>query len=325
MTRVKIWHKIAMVGSAVLVLFGVLYLYMVSPNAIDKKGTEILLIAECLFLCICAIENRNDKQKKKTPLSEIAHLFVDYRFLLKQLVGRDFAVKYKRSYLGFLWTVINPLMTMIVMSTVFAYVFKIQTEYYSVYLIIGNVVFNCFSEATQLALASVVGSGQLIKKVYMPKCIFPISKVLFSFINFLITLIPVAIVMIYYRISVSPLILLLPIVLVCLFVFSLGIGLLMATLQVSLRDTQYLYGIVLTLWTYLTPLFYTMESLSPSMQKVMVYNPMYIYIDAVRQLLIYHTLPNQWQMFGGLLYAIVAFIIGLSVFYKHQDKFILHI
>lgn len=321
----KIWHKIGAIGSVILLVFGFLYLHMVSPNAIDKRGTEIVLFMEVCFFGLCFLENRNDKLGKKSPLNEIAHIFVDYKFLLKQLVGRDFAVKYKRSYLGFLWTIINPLMTMIVMSAVFAYIFRIQTEYYSVYLIIGNVVFNYFSEATQLALSSVVGSGQLIKKVYMPKYIFPISKILFSFVNFLITLIPVAMVMLYYRIKVTSLILLLPIILACLFVFSLGIGLLMATLQVSLRDTQYLYGIVLTLWTYLTPLFYTMDSLSPSMQSVMVYNPMYIYIDSVRQVLIYHTLPGQWQMFGGMLYAIISLVIGLRVFYKHQNKFILHI
>ena len=321
----RIWHKIGTVGSIILLLFGALYLYMVSPTAIDRRGVEIILLIECAFVALCIIEDNKDKKGIRSPLNEIAHIFVDYKFLLKQLVGRDFAVKYKRSYLGFLWTIINPLMTMIVMSAVFAYVFRIQTEYYSVYLIIGNVVFNCFGEATQLALMSVVGSGQLIKKVYMPKYIFPISKVLFSFVNFLITLIPVAIVMLYYRISISPLILLLPVVAVCLFFFSLGIGLLMATLQVSLRDTQYLYGIVLTLWTYLTPIFYTMESLSPAMQKVMVFNPMYIYIDAVRELLVYHNLPGQWQMFGGLVYAVVSFVIGLFVFYKHQDKFILHI
>lgn len=321
----KIWHKIGIIGSIILLLFGGLYIYMLSPTLLDRKGLAIILIIECLFLALCIWENHKDKLGIKSPLNEIAHIFVDYKFLLKQLVGRDFAVKYKRSYLGFLWSVINPLMTMIVMSAVFAYIFRIQIEYYAVYLIIGNVVFNCFGEATQLALTSVVGSGQLIKKVYMPKYIFPISKVLFSFVNFLITLIPVAIVMIYYRISLTPLVLLLPIVLVSLFFFSLGIGLLVATLQVSMRDTQYLYGIVLTLWTYLTPIFYVADAISPAMQKIMVFNPMYIYLNSVRELLLYHTLPGQWELFGGVLYAIISFGIGLKVFYKHQDRFILYI
>lgn len=321
----KIWHKIEIGGSIFILLFGGIYLYFFAGGAIDKIGLGVMLAVECIFLTVCMIENRKDKNEKKSPLNEVAHIFIDYKFLLKQLVGRDFSVKYKRSYLGFLWTVINPLMTMIVMSTVFAYVFRIQIEYYALYLIIGNVVFNYFGESTQLALTSIVGSGQLIKKVYMPKCIFPLSKVMFSFVNFLITLIPVAIVMMYYRIPLTSYILVLPIVLLCLFLFSFGIGLVLATLQVTLRDTQYLYGILLTLWTYLTPIFYTMESLSPSMQKVMVYNPMYIYIDAVRKLLIYHTIPVSSQMFGGLLYAVVAFVIGIHVFYKHQNKFILHI
>ena len=114
----KIWHKIGAIGSVILLVFGFLYLHMVSPNAIDKRGTEIVLFMEVCFLGLCFLENRNDKLGKKSPLNEIAHIFVDYKFLLKQLVGRDFAVKYKRSYLGFLWTIINPLMTMIVMSAV---------------------------------------------------------------------------------------------------------------------------------------------------------------------------------------------------------------
>ena len=321
----KVWSKIAVLGSAFLLVFGCMYLYFFANCAIDVIGAEVLLAVEGIFLIICYVENRRDKMGKKSPLNEVAHIFIDYTFLLKQLVGRDFAVKYKRSYLGFLWTVINPLMTMIVMSSVFAYVFRVETEYYSLYLIVGNVVFNCFGEATQLALNSIVGSGQLIKKVYMPKYIFPLSKVLFSFVNFLITLIPVAIVMAYYRITLTPYVLLLPIVFVCIFFFSFGIGLVLATMQVKMRDTQYLYGILLTLWTYLTPIFYTADSLSPSMQKLMMYNPMYIYIDATRNLLIYHTIPVSSQMFLGFVYAMAAFIIGIYVFYKRQNKFILHI
>lgn len=322
----KIWRKVEVGGSIFIILFGGLYLYFLSANvAFWKQYIYILLTMEVVFLVVCEIENRRDCKGKKTPLNELVHVFMDYKFLLKQLVGRDFAVKYKRSYLGFLWAIIQPLMTMIVMSTVFAYVFRIQIEYYSVYLIMGNVIFNFFSEATQFALMSIVGSGQLIKKVYMPKCIFPLSKVMFSFVNFLITLIPVAIVMAYYRIPITRYIFILPIILVCIFFFSLGIGLVVATLQVSMRDTQYLYGILLTLWTYLTPIFYTMESLSPSMQKVMVFNPMYIYINAARELLIYHTLPEASQLLGGVLYAFLFFAIGIRVFYKKQKKFILHI
>ena len=322
----KVWRKIELCGSIFIILFGGLYLYFLrNKQMVGGEAVGIVGMITLLFIIICEFQNKKEEKGEKNPLNELTHIFIDYKFLLKQLVGRDFAVKYRRSYLGFLWTIVNPLMTMIVMSAVFAFIFKVEVEYYSVYLIIGNVVFNFFSEATQLALTSIVGSGQLIKKVYMPKYIFPLSKVMFSFVNFLITLIPVAIVMLYYKIYLTSYILLLPIIWLYLFFFSLGIGLILATLQVTLRDTQYLYGILLTLWTYLTPIFYSVDSLSPAMQGIMKFNPMYIYVNATRQLLIYHTLPATEQMIGGLVYAVVFLFIGLTVFYKHQKKFILHI
>ena len=322
----KIWRKIELCGSFFILLFGGLYLYFLSKEqGIGRMEVGVLGVIELAFIILCEYQNKKELKGEKNPLNELVHIFKDYKFLLSQLVGRDFAVKYRRSYLGLLWTIINPLMTMIVMSSVFAFIFNIQVQYYSVYLIIGNVVFNFFSEATQLALTSIVGSGQLIKKVYMPKYIFPLSKVMFSFVNFLITLIPVAIMMAFYRIVPSVYIVLLPIIWIYLFGFSLGIGLMMATCQVSMRDTQYLYGILITLWTYLTPIFYTVESLSPVMQRIMLFNPMYIYINATRQLLVYHLLPEPVQMIGGLLYAVFFLTAGMIIFYKHQKKFILHI
>ena len=296
------------------------------------RNAQFLLRFNCtfwplllLFIVLCLIEKRNDKNRKITPLNEMGHIFDRYTFLLHELVGRDFAVKYRRSYLGFLWVILNPLLTMIVMSSVFSYIFRLQIENYSVYLILGNIVFNCFSEATQLATQSVVGNGQMIKKVYIPKYIFPLSKVLFSFFNFLLTLIPAMIVILYYRIPFTVNYLLLPIVLIGFFLFVLGISFFLSTMQVFMRDTQYIYVIILTLWTYLTPIFYSEDSLAPQLRVLMQFNPMYIYITCVRKIMLYGTTPTVFQLTAGIVLGIVSMTIGLRYFFSKQKKFILHI
>lgn len=325
--ELKIWYKIELFGSLLIILFGGIYemFYSNEIGHVYIPGALVIGLIWLMFSLIIFYEGRKDEKSIKTPVNEFVHVFTDYKFLLRQLVGRDFSVKYRRSYLGFLWTIINPLLTMIVMSAVFAYIFKISTQNYALYLIIGNVTFNCFSEATQLALLSIVGSGQLIKKVYMPKYIFPLSKAMFSFINYLISLIPVGMVMIYYKVAITKYIVLIPVVAFFLFLFAVGIGLVLATFQVTMRDTQYLYGIVLVLWTYLTPIFYTFESISPSLQKIIAFNPMYIYINCMREILVYNSFPRPYEMAGGLLYGVVLFTIGIYYFYRHQKKFILHI
>ena len=284
--------------------------------------TGSILLALFIF---CLIGIQNDRNNVLSASNEIIHIFDNYRFLLKELVGRDFAVKYRRSYLGLVWVVLNPLLTMIVMSSVFSYIFRLQIENYAVYLILGNITFNCFSEITLLGTQSIVGNGQIIKKVYIPKYIFPFSKALFAFFNFLLTLIPAMMVILFYRVPININYLLLPIVLVGLFMFSLGIGFFLSALQVFMRDTQYLYTIILTLWTYLTPIFYSEEALAPALLKVMQFNPMYIYITCVRKIMLYGITPTVLQLTACIWMGIISMTIGVEYFYKRQSKFILHI
>ena len=267
----------------------------------------------------------DDKKGKITPLTEMVHIFDNYSFLLLKLVGRDFAVKYRRSYLGLFWVILNPLLTMIVMSSVFSYIFRLQIKNYAVYLILGNIVFSCFAEATQIAALSIVGSGQLIKKVYIPKYIFPLSKVIFSFFNFMLTLIPAIAVIIYYRVPFTINYLLLPYVLIGLFLFALGIGMFLSALQVFMRDTQYLYGILLTLWTYLTPIFYSEDALAPVLRKMMQFNPMFLYVNCTRKIMLYGITPTVFQLLTCVALGIVSMTIGMFYFYRKQKKFILHI
>ena len=253
--------------------------------------------------------------------------FKKYSFLLGQLVSRDFKVKYKRSVLGVIWSLLYPVLNMAVMALVFSKMFKFSTPgvSYLVYVLSGLVMFNYFSEASNLSMSSVVANFPLINKIYIPKYIFPLSKCLFVGINFLLTLIPLYIVIFATGTGINIYHLILPYAYLCLFVFTLGFGLILATVSVFLRDMFYIYGIVLTLWTYLTPIMYDISIISERIQKIFKLNPMYHYINFIREIILYHRLPSaqSFLVCGGS--AILVLIIGLIVFKKNQDKFIYYV
>ena len=190
--------------------------------------------------------------------NNIRYVCKRYSFLLQQLVSRDFKVKYKRSVLGILWSLLYPVLTMSVMALVFSNVFKFQVEgvSYLAYLMSGLVLFNYFSEASNLSMSSVVANFSLINKVYIPKYIFPVSKCVFVGINFLLSQIPLYVVLIATGTGINLYHLLLPYAYLCLFMFTLGFGLILSSVSVFLRDMFYIYGVMISLWTYLTPIMY---------------------------------------------------------------------
>lgn len=250
-----------------------------------------------------------------------------YSFLLGQLVARDFKVKYKRSVLGIIWSLLYPVLNMAVMALVFSKMFKFSTPgvSYLVYVLSGLVMFNYFSEASNLSMSSVVANFPLINKIYIPKYIFPLSKCLFVGINFLLTLIPLYIVIFATGTGINIYHLLLPYAYICLFIFTLGFGLILSTISVFLRDMFYIYGIVITLWTYLTPIMYDITIIPQNFQSYFKLNPLYQYINFIRQIILYHQMPsiNSFLVCGGS--AMLILIIGLIVFKKNQDKFIYYV
>ena len=250
-----------------------------------------------------------------------------YGFLLQQLVVRDFKVKYKRSVLGIVWSLLYPVLTMSVMAIVFTNVFKFSTPgvNYLVYLMTGLVIFNYFSEATNLAMSSVVANFSLINKVYMPKYIFPLSKCLFVGINFLLTLIPLYAIIFITGTQINIYHLLLPYVFICLFLFTVGIGFILSTISVFLRDMFYIYGVIITLWTYLTPIMYNISIIPEKFQIFMKFNPMYWFLDFSRQIILYNQLPGVRNFLYCGLIASFSLLIGILVFKRNQDKFIYYV
>lgn len=260
-------------------------------------------------------------------MNNLIYNFRKYKFLMSQLVIRDFKVKYKRSVLGVLWSLLYPVLTMAVMALVFTNVFKFSTPgvNYLVYLMSGLVLFNYFSEASNLALSSVVANFSLINKVYMPKYIFPLTKCLFVGINFLLTLIPLYAIIFLTGTGVNIYHLLLPYVFVCLFLFTVGMGFVLSTISVFMRDMFYIYGVIITLWTYLTPIMYDVSIIPEKFQIFMKLNPMYWFLDFARQIILYNQCPGLHNFIYCAIFGVGFLLLGIWIFRKNQDKFIYYV
>jgi ABC-type polysaccharide/polyol phosphate export permease len=329
-----IWNQVIKKSVIIIIILGIIYFvlgYFMNQQTFAFGGnytlsfTVLFLIITVGFLIYSLYNRKKDLKGEHTPLNECVHIFDDYKFLLKQLITRDFAVKYRRSYLGVVWVILNPLLQMIILSAVFSFIFRFDIEKYPVYLILGQVTFNFFSEATNIAVTTVVDSGQLIKKIYMPKYIFPLSKTMFSFLNFMISFIPVMVVLFIFRVPININWLYLPIFFVTLFMFTLGVGFFLAALNVKMRDTQYLYGIAITLLNYVTPIFYPVSSLSPRFQMVMQFNPLYQYVSLIREIMFEGITPSLQHLAICIFVSIVALEIGMRYFFSRQDEFILYV
>jgi len=279
-----------------------------------------VLLAFYLFI-LC----RKEKNGKKSLGLNAIHAFTRYRFLLDQLVSRDFKTKYKRSVLGVLWSFLNPLLSMTVQYIVFSTIFKSDIPNFAVYLLIGIVFFNFFTEAAGMGLSSIVSNSSLLTKVYIPKYIFPVSRVLSSAINFLLSLIPLFLVILATKTRMTPAILLLPFAVVCTVVFCIGMSMLLSSMMVFFRDTQFLWNVISMLWMYATPIFYPESILPGKLMFIFKMNPMYHVIRFARTIVLQGISPEPQAYLFCLLAAVIPFAIGAAVFKKCQNRFILYI
>lgn len=252
--------------------------------------------------------------------------FYRYKNLLKQLVLRDIRLKYRRSVLGYLWSVLNPLFVMIIMVIVFSSIFRSDVENFPLYLLSGQILFNYMNEATNGAIQSVTGAGGLIKKIYVPKYIFTVSKVTSTLITMVLSLLALFLVAVATRAPVSWKYILIVVPVMELYLFCLGLGLFLAQAAVFFRDVQYIYSVILTGWMYLTPIFYPVTMLPDTLGFCITrLNPMYYYIEQFRQIVMYAAPPNGKLAVYGLAAGLAALLIGTWSFRKTQDRFILYV
>jgi ABC-2 type transport system permease protein len=246
-------------------------------------------------------------------------------FILSELVSKDFKLKYRRSVLGVLWSVLNPLLTMIVVSAVFSYIFRFNIENYPLYLILGQILFAFMANSTSSGLNSIVNAASLIKKIRIEKMLFPIESVLAELVNFALSLIAVAAVLIFFQVIPTWNWLFLPLLLVYLVIFCMGISLALSALEVFFRDIAHLWGVFTTLWMYATPIFYPLDALDPQLAAIMHYNPMFQYINYFREIVLYGNTPTLKTNFVCLGVALATFLVGYLIFRANQKKFILYV
>lgn len=262
-------------------------------------------------------------KKEKTAVT--ARSFRHYTPLLQELVVRDLKIKYRRSFLGYLWSLLNPLMMMAIMTVIFSYMFRFDIPNYPLYLICGQTMWTFFAESTNFAMHSVLNNGALIRKVYIPKYIFPVSRVLSSFVTMSFSLVAILVVLLVTGVSLTWKLILAPIPLLLLLIFCVGVGMALSAVAVYFRDVLHLYSVLIMAWMYATPIFYPMEALPEKISFLLKFNPMYHYITFFRQVVLYGDLPTIGIWGGCLLSSAVALGVGLLIFRKLQKNFILHV
>jgi ABC-2 type transport system permease protein len=260
-----------------------------------------------------------------SSINEHVKVFNKYKNLLFNLVSRDIKVRYRRSVLGMLWTVLNPLLMMVVITVVFSTIFKQNIEHFPIYYLSGSLIFSFNSETTSNALYSIIGNAALMKKVYIPKYLFPLAKVVSGLVNIGFSLIAMFVVMIILGVEFRPTLLLLPIPILYTFVFSTGLGLLLAAATVFFRDIAHFYGVFVMAWTYFTPVFYPETILPHAAMQIMKWNPMYHYVKYMRDLILFGNFPGMKENLICFMFSFLFLVLGVIVFYKKQDRFVLYV
>lgn len=264
-----------------------------------------------------------------------------YRYLIRNLVSRDLKVRYKRSVLGFVWVMLNPLLTTVVLSVVFSFLFGRSQPNYPVFVLGGILVWNVFSQGTVAAMSNLIGNAQTLRRMYIPPSVFVISSVGSALVNLLFTLVPFILVAFLFRVVFNA-----PFALTWLYVpvaclqaviFTLGVGLIVASVMVFFNDTYEIYLVLLTAYNYLTPVFYPISILPPFMRPWEVYNPMYLFISGVQKAVVgassvVHghlvsvppSIPDLQTQLISWGMALVALLIGWLLFTRLEGRFAYH-
>lgn len=254
----------------------------------------------------------------------IKELF-QYKSLVYELVLRDIKVRYRRSVLGLLWTMLTPILTMLVLTIIFSGLFQRDIDNYVVYLLSGNILFSFFNESTSAGMRSILDGSSLINKVYIPKCLFPIARALSSAVNLFFAIIALLVVMLVTGTQFHFSLLLIPVAVAYLFMFSTGIGMILSSYVIFFRDIAHIYGVIILLWMYATPIFYPetlIKEVSPFLLQI---NPMYHFIDYFRSLVLLGKVPGLPENLICFGIGFLVLFLGFLVITRKQNKFILYI
>lgn len=262
------------------------------------------------------------------PKNRFADKMRKNSYILRSMVKKNFKAQYRNSFLGILWTVLHPLLNMLVLTLVFSQLFggREGVGIYPVYLLCGNLIFNMMRQITTQSLGSMVNSAGLIKKVKISYSIFPIANMVNALVNFGLSFIALIIVMLFVKQTFHWTILMTVTIIPAVLLFSLGIGFALASLFVFFRDVRHLYEVFITLWMYLTPMFYSVSMLKNDfIVKIVGLNPMTHYITAFRDIIQWGNIPSIQEFLIMYGWAFLMLIIGYAIFKCNQKKYILYI
>ena len=247
------------------------------------------------------------------------------QFLFRELVKRDFKKKYKRTVLGMAWSVLSPLLTLLIMRLVFTQFFGETVQHYTTYLFCGNLVFSFFNESTSQGMSSLMDNAAIFTKVNVPKYMFLMSKNVQCLINFGLTLCVFFLFCILDRIHFTWRFVLLLYPICCQVVFNVGMGLILSALFVFFRDVQYLWGVFTQLLMYMSAIFYTIDRYSAAVQNVFLLNPVYLFIRYFRKIVIEATAPSVWFHLLMAADALIAFGVGCWMYKKYNHQFLYYV
>lgn len=245
--------------------------------------------------------------------------------LIWALALKELRVRYKRSVLGFFWALLNPLFTMLILTAVFSKVMRVAVDHYSIFLISALLPWTFFSQAASYSAESIVANGELLKKVQVAKSVFPVAAVVSNIINFLLSLIPLLLLIVVLRFPLHWTWVYLPVPLLGLFLFTLGFGFFVAAANVFFRDVSHILQIVLSAWFYLSPIIYSLDFLPPHWKFYFKLNPMLYVLNGFRLSIYYGLLPSPQSVAASLACGVAALLVGYAFFRRVQEVFVFYV
>lgn len=248
-----------------------------------------------------------------------------YRELIWALALKELKIRYKRSVLGFMWALLNPALLMVVLTLVFSSIMRFPIPHYSIFLLSVLLPWTFFSQALSYAVEAIVSNGDLIKKVQVPKLVFPMAAIVSNMINLLLSLIPLALLVPIMQHPFHWTWIYLPVPLLALTIFTMGATFFFAAANVYYRDVAHILQVVLSAWFYVTPIIYPLDFIPAKYQWIFKLNPLIYVINGFRLSVYYGQLPKAPSITASFVCAFISLIIGYTIFRKHQDKFVFYV
>lgn len=248
--------------------------------------------------------------------------FFKYNYMLRLFVKRDIEKKYKGAYLGVMWSLLNPLLHMIVLTIIFSALFKNDIENFPMYLLVGRIIFGYFSSTTNSSMRSIIGSAALLKKINFPKYMVVLSTVISEFIIFLISFIDLFLIMAITKTPITLSFIVMPIYLVLFFLFVLGFSMILSISTAYFRDIQHLYSVFITILTYFSAIFYPTSIVPEQFQFLFLFNPVYQFIEGFRDIIYSGVFPSMENLMICTTYTLISLLLGCIIFVKYKDKII---